>query len=102
MMEAARTSETLVYFYHTTRRYNPEDSQLRCTQIRSKLLLKVQFRIQVFHSTALLNRLLTRAERQRMEYTVPKRVLCDSFSVLFIYSLFNDAVDSFDQVTSVK
>jgi hypothetical protein len=28
MMEATRTSETLVYFYQTTRRYNPEDSQL--------------------------------------------------------------------------
>jgi hypothetical protein len=27
MMEAARTSETLVNFYQTTRRYNPEDSQ---------------------------------------------------------------------------
>jgi hypothetical protein len=26
MMEAARTSETLVNFYQTTRRYNPEDS----------------------------------------------------------------------------
>jgi hypothetical protein len=29
MMEAARTSETLVNFYQTTRRYNPEDSYLR-------------------------------------------------------------------------
>jgi hypothetical protein len=29
MMEAARTSETLVTFYQTTRRYNPEDSHLR-------------------------------------------------------------------------
>jgi hypothetical protein len=29
MMEAARTSETLVKFYQTTRRYNPEDSHLR-------------------------------------------------------------------------
>jgi hypothetical protein len=29
MMEAARTSETLVNFYQTTRRYNPQDSQLR-------------------------------------------------------------------------
>jgi hypothetical protein len=29
MMEAERTSETLVNFYQTTRRYNPEDSRLR-------------------------------------------------------------------------
>jgi hypothetical protein len=29
MMEAARTSETLVNFYQATRRYNPEDSNLR-------------------------------------------------------------------------
>jgi hypothetical protein len=28
MMEAARTSETLVNFFQTTRRYNPEDSHL--------------------------------------------------------------------------
>jgi hypothetical protein len=28
MMEAANTSETLVNFYQTTRRYNPEDSHL--------------------------------------------------------------------------
>jgi hypothetical protein len=29
MMEAARTSETTVNFYQTTRRYNPEDSHIR-------------------------------------------------------------------------
>jgi hypothetical protein len=29
MMEAARTSETLVNFYQTTGRYNPEHSHLR-------------------------------------------------------------------------
>jgi hypothetical protein len=29
MMEAASTSETLVNFCQTTRRYNPEDSHLR-------------------------------------------------------------------------
>jgi hypothetical protein len=29
MMEAARTSETLVNFYQTKRRFNPEDSHLR-------------------------------------------------------------------------
>jgi hypothetical protein len=28
MREAAKTSETLVKFYQTTRRYNPEDSHL--------------------------------------------------------------------------
>jgi hypothetical protein len=28
MMEAARISETLVNFYQTTRRYNPEDSHI--------------------------------------------------------------------------
>jgi hypothetical protein len=28
MMEAARTSETSVNFYQTTRRYNPKDSHL--------------------------------------------------------------------------
>jgi hypothetical protein len=36
MMEAARTSETLVNFYQTTRRYNPEDGHLR-TQRRENL-----------------------------------------------------------------
>jgi hypothetical protein len=36
MMEAARPSETLVNFYHTTRPYNPEDSHLR-TQRRENL-----------------------------------------------------------------
>jgi hypothetical protein len=29
MMEAAKTSETLINVYQTTRRYNPEDSYLR-------------------------------------------------------------------------
>jgi hypothetical protein len=31
MMKAARTFETLVNFYKTTRRYNPEDSHLSIT-----------------------------------------------------------------------
>jgi hypothetical protein len=29
IMKAAKTSETLVIFYQTTRRYNPEDSHLQ-------------------------------------------------------------------------
>jgi hypothetical protein len=33
MMEAARTSETLVNFYQTTRRYNPEDSHLSVSKV---------------------------------------------------------------------
>jgi hypothetical protein len=40
MMEEARTSETLVNFYQTTRRYNPEDSYLsthRCENLKSYL-----------------------------------------------------------------
>jgi hypothetical protein len=40
MMEAARTSKTLVNFYQTTRRYNPEDSRLRthhCENLKSYL-----------------------------------------------------------------
>jgi hypothetical protein len=31
-MEAARTSETVVHFYQTTRRYNPEDSHHQVDQ----------------------------------------------------------------------
>jgi hypothetical protein len=33
MMEAASTSETLVNFYQTTWRYNPEDSHLRIRRL---------------------------------------------------------------------
>jgi hypothetical protein len=36
MMEAASTSETMVNFYQTTLRYNPEDSHLR-THRREKI-----------------------------------------------------------------
>jgi hypothetical protein len=41
MMEAARTSETLVNFYQTTRHYNPVDGHLhpkRCLQKKGRLL----------------------------------------------------------------
>jgi hypothetical protein len=45
MMEAARTSETLVNVYQTTRCYNPEDSHLR-THRRENL--KSYYRIPQF------------------------------------------------------
>jgi hypothetical protein len=35
MMEASRTSETLVNFYQTTRRYNPEDSHLQTNPVHT-------------------------------------------------------------------
>jgi hypothetical protein len=35
MMEAARISETLVNFYQTIRRYNPEDSHLRTHRLEN-------------------------------------------------------------------
>jgi hypothetical protein len=45
MMEAASTSETLVNFYRTTRRYNPEDSHLH-TRRRENLKSSSQSFIQ--------------------------------------------------------
>jgi hypothetical protein len=48
MMEAARTSETLVNFYQTTQRYNPEDSHLHthCCENLKSYMNKVDFFIQ--------------------------------------------------------
>jgi hypothetical protein len=46
MMEAARSSETLVNFYQTTRRYNLEDSHLHFLsfeELRSFLFVWVQY-----------------------------------------------------------
>jgi hypothetical protein len=42
IMEAARSSETLVNFYQTTRRYSPEDSHLRSNR-RENLKSYIKF-----------------------------------------------------------
>jgi hypothetical protein len=38
-MDAASISETLVNFYQTTRRYNPEEAIFILTAVRSQILL---------------------------------------------------------------
>jgi hypothetical protein len=48
MMEAARTSETLVNLYQTTRRYNPEDSYLH-THRRQNLKSYKDFTVRDVH-----------------------------------------------------
>jgi hypothetical protein len=57
MMEAARTSETLVNFYQTTRRYNPEDSHLH--------------RLRVFESRALASIFMAEDGTLKMEAVGP-------------------------------
>jgi hypothetical protein len=44
MMEAASTSETLVNFYQTTRRYNPEDSHLHNEMLVVSSVLSLQIK----------------------------------------------------------
>jgi hypothetical protein len=46
MMEAAGISETLVNFYQTTRRYNPEDSHLRWTDLFHSKEILINFNLQ--------------------------------------------------------
>jgi hypothetical protein len=71
MMEAARTSEELVNFYQTTRRYNPEDSHLRThrrenlksynvnssfkilSRVHSKVALKTESNLEVYRGQSI-------------------------------------------------
>jgi hypothetical protein len=50
MMAAARTSETLINFYQTTRRFNPEDSHLR-THRRENLKSCLQLVVPIISTT---------------------------------------------------
>jgi hypothetical protein len=64
MMEAARTSETLVNFHQTTRRYNPEDSHLRTHRrenLRSYMVHTVPFTLLKYLITILVSSNGTRA-----------------------------------------
>jgi hypothetical protein len=54
MMEAARTSETLVNFYQTTRRYNPEDSHLSTGLFKTTYYTDVWFPICLDATVSLL------------------------------------------------
>jgi hypothetical protein len=58
MLEAARTSETLVNFYQTTRRYNPEDSQQQiCVNISFPTEDETQFTVIIVYKILLSNAL---------------------------------------------
>jgi hypothetical protein len=51
MMEAARSSETLVDFYQTTRLHNPEDSQIRTRRSENLKSYKMWFSAVHIHLT---------------------------------------------------
>jgi hypothetical protein len=50
-MEAARTSETLVNFYRTTQRYNPEDSYLQTENLFFPIFLQTLQSFVILYST---------------------------------------------------
>jgi hypothetical protein len=88
MMEAARTSETLVNFYQTTRRYNPEDSHqqqqkiaraclnARCKAYWDATRQKCIFSITLSHLTRML---IARSILHRTPADLTSRALLDPF-----------------------
>jgi hypothetical protein len=84
-MEAARTSETMVNFYQTTWRYNPEDNYL-LTHRRENLkyyicnLSKIQSYCTFYHSVHYTLRFLTRnnipTSVDKTSYRAVTNVIC--------------------------
>jgi hypothetical protein len=75
MMEAARTSETLVNFYQTTWRYNPEDSHLhshRHENLKSYILLAVSKNENLFCHDCLAVFVLTHGDEHDKVYAKDK------------------------------
>jgi hypothetical protein len=66
MMKAARTSETLVNFYQTARRYNPEDSHLPILRCFSFIFYSF------FFFAALGHRLVCLVVKSKVHYRVHK------------------------------
>jgi hypothetical protein len=67
MMEAARSSETLVNFYQTTRRYNPEDSHLHIFSSLNLYYEKPKF---VILCSSLLGVLIKKTVSPRLVYDI--------------------------------
>jgi hypothetical protein len=55
MVEVARISETLVNFYQTTRRYNPEDSHLHRITFPGFELCHPEFGVEMNHEVFLVS-----------------------------------------------
>jgi hypothetical protein len=84
-MEAARTSETLVNFYQTTRRYNPEDSHLlthRRENLKSYLVKQILRIISLFYLTTLSGWLMN----NELEIKWEEKVVTQ-FKVLYLKGL---------------
>jgi hypothetical protein len=75
MMEAAKSSETMVNFYQTTRRYNPEDSLLRTNRrenLKSYYVPKIIFHERIIESCTLLYKCTsfkTKQQKRRLRVT---------------------------------
>jgi hypothetical protein len=85
MIEAARSSETLVNFYQTTRRYNPEDSYLQLYSV-----LRQRINVMRFHAfTAVKMRIVVFCEYSwiRMEAIRSSETLVTTYKTTRLHNL---------------